>query len=623
VPDATVKGRKIRARCKCGARVVVQDEERAAKSSASSQTTGSIHRPVRWFVDITSWEPIAMDLRQLIKAFDAGRIDADTLVWRKGMPDWSRLRDVSELAERLLGSEAAARVTVPGEPSVEGHAGASAPPAHERSRTPPASYAVPSADGAFVGQLRSGTTPFGEPPRPVSPAAVSSVSPPAVASPAVAFLPMETPAAPSAVSAAGQPSNEAFATAGESSRPSARANRRRSSRSQPAHARPSGPPRVLASVTQTGLESPASVAKRTSVAPGAAPAREDAAAGRGSASSAAPSSRGRDTRSSTAGSSTAPRRPPSNDETPAQKPSSVSVLPGPLGATPAPSHGRRWLAFAALVVGGGLWLGLSSHDAPAPMTQVADVEVAPAEQPAPPPTAERGQSAPPRGVPTEAEVEAPSPVTAPAGIRVPPAETRQPRSVVLPPAPRPVVEAKRAQDVAPVQRRRAAPLAVPAVPRPAEPVVQTAPQPSSSPPSPAVQSPAATPAGLPNAGLPNTAGQVAAISTPDPSVPAPPVVNPTPPVPAPPAEFDAESAEQQLGIATWKASTCGPMGSTRGAGQVSVLIESWGRVVRVTHLNQSFVGTPVGLCVMQAFQQVRVSPFQGGARTVTGSFVVE
>src|SRR5688572_32555590 len=87
VPDATVKGRKIRARCKCGARVVVQDEERAAKSSASSQTTGSIQRPVRWFVDITSWEPIAMDLRQLVRAFDAGRIDADTLVWRKGMPE--------------------------------------------------------------------------------------------------------------------------------------------------------------------------------------------------------------------------------------------------------------------------------------------------------------------------------------------------------------------------------------------------------------------------------------------------------------------------------------------------------------------------------------------------------
>jgi hypothetical protein len=78
-----------------------------------------------------------------------------------------------------------------------------------------------------------------------------------------------------------------------------------------------------------------------------------------------------------------------------------------------------------------------------------------------------------------------------------------------------------------------------------------------------------------------------------------------------------------MGIATWKASTCSELGPTRGAGQVKVLIETWGRVVRVTHLNQAFVGTPVGLCVMQAFQQVQVPPFDGTAQSVTGSFVIE
>src|SRR5688500_15982529 len=153
VPDATVKGRKIRARCKCGARVVVQDEERAATSVApDSNTTGAIQRPARWFVDITSWEPIAMDLRQLIRAFDAGRIDADTLVWRKGMPDWRRLRDVSELADRLIGADAARKSATPESPT-EGAASGSEPPARqsERSRTPPASYTVgakPSADAS-------------------------------------------------------------------------------------------------------------------------------------------------------------------------------------------------------------------------------------------------------------------------------------------------------------------------------------------------------------------------------------------------------------------------------------------------------------------------------------------
>ena len=152
VPDATVKGRKIRARCKCGARVVVQDEERAARSSSGgSQTTGSIQRPVRWFVDITSWEPIAMDLRQLVRAFDGGRIDADTLVWRKGMPDWRRLRDVAELAERLMGADAGKSAAPeaglealrsesdvpPRQPEMQG----------ERSRTPPANYSVNAGQG--------------------------------------------------------------------------------------------------------------------------------------------------------------------------------------------------------------------------------------------------------------------------------------------------------------------------------------------------------------------------------------------------------------------------------------------------------------------------------------------
>jgi hypothetical protein len=56
---------------------------------------------------------------------------------------------------------------------------------------------------------------------------------------------------------------------------------------------------------------------------------------------------------------------------------------------------------------------------------------------------------------------------------------------------------------------------------------------------------------------------------------------------------------------------------------VKVAIEPWGRVGRVTHLNQDFVGTPVGVCVMQAFQDMRVPPFDGNSRSIAGEFVVE
>jgi hypothetical protein len=45
--------------------------------------------------------------------------------------------------------------------------------------------------------------------------------------------------------------------------------------------------------------------------------------------------------------------------------------------------------------------------------------------------------------------------------------------------------------------------------------------------------------------------------------------------------------------------------------------------VRVTHLEQGFVGTPVGICVMQAYQQLQVSPFEGGTRSLIGSFYVK
>jgi hypothetical protein len=88
--------------------------------------------------------------------------------------------------------------------------------------------------------------------------------------------------------------------------------------------------------------------------------------------------------------------------------------------------------------------------------------------------------------------------------------------------------------------------------------------------------------------------------------------------------FDAQSARQQMELAAFNASsTCLQRGDTCGSGKVNVIIESSGRVGRVTHLNQAFVDTPVGLCVMQAFQKVQVPPFQGAAQTLTGSFMVE
>jgi hypothetical protein len=94
---------------------------------------------------------------------------------------------------------------------------------------------------------------------------------------------------------------------------------------------------------------------------------------------------------------------------------------------------------------------------------------------------------------------------------------------------------------------------------------------------------------------------------------------PTPPV----RQFDLTAATHQLESAAVKASGCGAAGPTRGSGRVTVTVEPWGRVARVTHLNQDFVGTPVGLCVMQAFQQIQVPPFDGSARAIAGAFMIQ
>jgi hypothetical protein len=43
----------------------------------------------------------------------------------------------------------------------------------------------------------------------------------------------------------------------------------------------------------------------------------------------------------------------------------------------------------------------------------------------------------------------------------------------------------------------------------------------------------------------------------------------------------------------------------------------------VTHLNPDFVGTEVGECVMQAFQQIQLPPFDGNTRSIAGDFVIQ
>lgn len=719
VPDAAVSGRKIRARCKCGARIVLQ--VRAPDGTQPESTPESKGRPKRWFVDITSWEPITMDMRQLVRAFAAGRIDADTLVWCKGMPDWRRLRDVDELAERLLGMAPGGgghsrRSTLPPEgPS-------SAPSQPPRSRTPRASYIVPSTgDTLRLSQVivtdtpasSPGSTPLAdptptersaaapgasaaspnEPPSPNEPAARGDASPqreddsapPTSVSSALvlAGLSFDDAGAPgeSALASADAPSpaageplgadgggsaseadaregSEASATAPLAEGTDTSSPAARSREADPIETSRSGgfdragdAPATAGDVSTSRSDAQASLR---------APGDEHAAAERSrlteparvAESSSHPAQlvrRGASTPALVSATSTPSARPrssnryrrrSSSEETPAQKPSSLSVAPR--GARP---QGMRLAALATLAV---IWAVSSMNNrateqAAAPLTAEPVAEAPPtlpAEQSAPAPGTPEPNAVEPRDVglsatptpPEAAANDAREAAKAPPGNaeRVATATPSTPVTAAAP-SPRPAAPAT-------------APLAAPrsgqamATPRPTETKVLAQPAPR-APASTAgakldvTKQPTAAPASVPQKPI-AAASTDAARTQPEAAAPLTPAeaatASPSPAsagvIPGPPVRpgpFDMQRAEQEMSLAADAAAQCGQAGPTRGTGQVKVLVEPWGRVVRVTHLQQDFVGTPVGICVMQAYQRVQVPPFEGGTRSLIGTFIVK
>jgi uncharacterized protein DUF4339 len=645
VPDAALKGRKIRARCKCGARIVIPSLDGASPDS-SPESKG---RPTRWFVDITSWEPITMDMRQLVRAFSAGRIDADTLVWCKGMPDWRRLRDVDELAERLLGMTpgGASRPSRPPPPPPSSDA-APEPPARmevmpARSRTPQASYFVPSAgdtvplqrpalvadaasaepsdevagspslldelDGKDGSAANASDRPSDFPPDlEAALADATRDAPPLEATPEA--RPVEA-SSPSTTydehdhGASEPPALEAGATRGD------RAVFDRESAAAELFAAPDSVRAVEATSVPEESNRSEATSKPISSGPSASePASAARAAARADSSSreapppaAAKAARGRNTGRS--------RRRSSSEETPAQKPSSLSVPP----RSPRAHRGRRVMAVVGTLA--VIWVvgraTMEESTKPVSTSHSSDSpEVTPPALQLPGARPSRDEAAAP--------LEASKPSDAPIGEQTPRAADAQRAVDPLPPQAQATAALKPATPPVPEQKPVAPPPAAkpaPAVAAPAPSAARPTPPPV-APPAPAPKrveppAPAAPKPPIPTASLPP-------VSTTDaPAVPPPAPVSPAPK----PGPFDMDRAEQQMTLAAQAAARCGQAGPQRGAGQVKVLVEPWGRVVRVTHLEQGYVGTPVGICVMQAYQQLQVPPFEGGTRSLIGSFEVK
>lgn len=522
VPDGTVQGRKIRARCKCGARVVLRGPNAEDSSPHSSPDSSAAKRPVRWFVDITSWEPIAMEADQLVRAFEAGRIDAETLVWRKGMPDWRRLREVEELAQRLLAD-------------ADGHAPAAArnevslpsPPRPSRSRNAPTRSELPQPSAA------TGTAPGREGTEKPGPATLRGFR--------VADLGDEAPVQGAA---------------------------------SPFQPRRTGTPAMGTRVARAALGS----------------RRSDEAL----------RVRARDV--------------PASDETPAQKPSSISLRSEALGAQRKKSSGRPLWALAAaaaalvVVVQGVL---VDEAELPSPPTELGET----ARSEAPRESSLRSEL----GLEPNPATESTSTSRAAAGAGHDPAGSLAPATseAPRPPLPTGMADETRSKPTpaadAPRENERVAQKPTALTKRAAAPAPPPARKPRVAAARPARATTTQSVARLQRAKKPRPATSGTLAKAPSISV-----------VPRPqPEPFQREEARRQMQLASGRASACGPSSRVPAtSGAVRVVVEPWGRVSRVIHLNQAFVGTSLGLCVMEAFQKVRVPPFEGDAQTLSGSFSI-
>ncbi|MFZ5894038.1 MAG: zinc-ribbon domain-containing protein [Myxococcota bacterium] len=87
-------------------------------------------------------------------------------------------------------------------------------------------------------------------------------------------------------------------------------------------------------------------------------------------------------------------------------------------------------------------------------------------------------------------------------------------------------------------------------------------------------------------------------------------------------EFNREAAAQGLGDAASRAESCRSLGGPSGSGQATVTFSPNGRVSSATIAGE-FAGTTVGACISRLFRSVTVPAFSGESVTVSKRFTIE
>jgi predicted Zn finger-like uncharacterized protein len=104
IADDKVVGKVVKIRCKkCAAAMVVNGTDGSSDAAPPPSTADS--RVESWTVNVSETDQRTMTKAEVVEAFRAGTIDAETFCWKEGMGEWLALRQIETLYEACFGPE--------------------------------------------------------------------------------------------------------------------------------------------------------------------------------------------------------------------------------------------------------------------------------------------------------------------------------------------------------------------------------------------------------------------------------------------------------------------------------------------------------------------------------------
>src|SRR5262245_30252528 len=139
IADEKVQDRLAKIRCrKCGTTIVIDGKVQpvniyAADGSAPAHSEPAANAHGEYSVDLGDNDQRTMTLRDVIDAYNAGTVTAETYLWTEGMADWKPLGEFPEIVEALHHAASQPRAAAPA-PAAGGWNAEPAPAARAAAR---------------------------------------------------------------------------------------------------------------------------------------------------------------------------------------------------------------------------------------------------------------------------------------------------------------------------------------------------------------------------------------------------------------------------------------------------------------------------------------------------------